>query len=92
MGKIAIESSLTPIRDYLVQRGYQVENVNPGTSSNVNLSGYDAFILTGTSSNFMGDQKTYTKAAVINASGMSPEDVYNALKKQEKNPARNLKL
>ena len=92
MGKIAIESSLTPIRDYLVRRGYQVENVNPGASSNVNLNLYDAFILTGMSSNFMGDQKTQTKAAVIDASGMTPEDVYNALKQRVTAPDRNLKL
>lgn len=92
MSKIAIEPNLTPIGDYLTNKGYKVEQVNIGAQPAVNLNDYDAFILTGQSSNFLGIEQTETKAAVINASGMTPEDVYNVLKLQEKRPARKLIL
>jgi hypothetical protein len=93
MGKIAIEPNLSPIGDYLAQKGYQVESVNPGTSPGVNLNAYQAIIVTGQHNNFMGIGDTETKAAVIDATGMTPQDVLRALKQQEeKNPSKKLRL
>jgi galactitol-specific phosphotransferase system IIB component len=92
MGKIAIEPGLTPVQDYLKNQGYEVESVNLGRSNSVNLNSYDAFIITGQSSNFMGDEKTQTSAAVINATGMTPEDVLKALRQQTNHSMRDFRL
>jgi hypothetical protein len=92
MGKIAIEPNLTPIKEYLTRQGYQVESVNFNTQPPVNLNGYDAFVVTGLNNDFLGVEKTETRAAVINAAGMSPEDVAKALKQQTGRAARDLRL
>lgn len=92
MGKIAIEPNLTPIKEYLTRQGYQVESVSLGASPGVNLDAYQAFIVTGQSNNFMGVQETQTRAAVIDATGMTPDDVLRALRQQGAQPAKNLKL
>lgn len=76
--KIAIEPNLTPIKEYLSEKGYCVENIDygQGTMSNKN---YDAFIVAGVETNFMGIQDTSTKAVVINAEGLTAEQVYQQL-------------
>jgi len=82
-GKIAVESSLTPVKDYLSRKGYQVECLDTGKKSSGNLQGYDAIVVSGMSTDLLGMENTKTKAVVINADGLSPEDVSKEL---ESNP------
>ncbi len=77
--KIAIEPNLTPIKDYLTEKGYQVENINFGQGTSNQSTDYDAFVVTGLDRNFLGDSSTYTKAPVIDASGLTPQQVYQEL-------------
>jgi galactitol-specific phosphotransferase system IIB component len=77
--KVAIEPALDPIKDYLSQRGYQVESVNFGEIPASQAGKFDAIIVTGMNSNFLGMGDTSTKAVVIEATGMSPEQVYHEL-------------
>jgi hypothetical protein len=77
MKKIAIDPSLSNIKEYLIKQGYIVENVNMNNISN--LGSYDAYIVSGLSENYLGIQDTSTKAPVIRASGMTPEDILNQL-------------
>jgi len=80
-GRIAIEPNLTNVKSYLDQKGYTVESINFGDSSK-NLQGYDAIVVTGQNSNFFGYEDTETKAVVIKADGLTPEQVANALKQR----------
>ncbi|EPR13838.1 YkuS family protein [Ruminiclostridium papyrosolvens] len=75
--KIAIEPNLTPIKDYLTKKGYNVENMDYGQGATKN--NFDAIIVAGVETNIMGIQDTSSKAIVINADGMTEEQVYQEL-------------
>jgi hypothetical protein len=76
-GKIAIEPALTNVKNYLSGEGYTVESMNIGGS--VNLNGYDAVVVTGLNKNLAGIHDTDTKAIVINADGLTPQEVAQEL-------------
>jgi hypothetical protein len=73
--KIAIEPTLTHIKDYLSGMGHQVDSMAPNTQFTKNLQNYDAVVVTGLSKNLLGVEDTETKARVINAEGLTPQDV-----------------
>jgi hypothetical protein len=77
-GKIAIEPALSNVKSYLAQQGYTVESMSE--QSKKDLSNYDAVIVTGLSKDLLGMQDTETKAVVINADGLSAEEVAERLK------------
>jgi hypothetical protein len=81
MHKIAIEPNLTPIKDYLSSKGYSVESINldKQTARAGDAGNYDAYVVTGLNTNFMGIQDRETDALVIDAEGMTPEQIYNQL-------------
>ncbi len=60
------------VKDYLKDEGYDVESMNLNGRSINNLSGYDAIVVTGLNTNFLGTDDTDTKAVVINADGLTP--------------------
>lgn len=76
MRRIAVEDSLKNIQSYLQEKGYTVESIRTNKG---NIDSYDAVIVSGQDSNFLGIQDTSTKASVINAKGLSPEDVHKQL-------------
>lgn len=76
MKRVAIEKDLTNIKDYLKNNGFTVECLE---NARDNLDSYDAIVVTGQNSNFLGMQDTSTKASVINANGLTPEDVCSRL-------------
>ncbi|ACL77754.1 YkuS family protein [Ruminiclostridium cellulolyticum] len=78
--KIAIEPNLTPIKEYLAQKGYSVENIDYGQGATKN--NYDAIIVSGVETNIMGIEDTSSKAIVIDADGMTAEQVYQELQSQ----------
>lgn len=75
-GKIAIEPALGNVKSYLTENGYDVESMTnlTGQSSN-DFGDYDAIVVTGLSKNLLGIQDTETKAVVINADGLTPQEV-----------------
>jgi len=75
---IAVEGSLTDVRDYLQQRGYKVEALGTGN----NLNKYSAIVITGQDSNMMGIEDTYTKAPIIDARGRSAEEIHDQIQKR----------
>lgn len=82
---IAVENNLTPISEYLAEKGYKVENIDFGQGEfTKNLDKYDAVVVTGMNENFLGVHDTVTKAPVINAKGMTKEDVYNEISSRAK--------
>ncbi|EQB89264.1 5,10-methylene-tetrahydrofolate dehydrogenase/methenyl tetrahydrofolate cyclohydrolase [Clostridium punense] len=82
MKKIAVEKGLNPLKSYLHQEGYNVREFD-STKKNAAtvLNKFDAVIVTGANSNFMGIQNADCSATVINASGLTPMDVKSQLER-----------
>ncbi|QUI24300.1 YkuS family protein [Vallitalea pronyensis] len=76
MKHIAVERELTPIREYLEEKGYDVETFE-GTVEDAweHYSDIEAIVITGMSEDMLGIQDTLSKAIVIDADGMTPEEV-----------------
>jgi hypothetical protein len=77
MKKVAVERSLGNVRNYLQGQGFTVTDLEP---NNKNYQNCDAIIVSGQDSNFLGMEDAMTKAPVINAEGMTVEDIYKQLK------------
>jgi hypothetical protein len=74
MARVAVERSLTQIRKMLRDNGYDV--VDLGNWQNM----VDAIVITGQDVNVLNDQsKTISGAPVINAAGMTPQEVFHAV-------------
>jgi len=80
MQRIAIEENLTPIKNFLSDKGFNVESISINQKYTEQMRNYDALIIAGSNRNFLGISDTNTKAVVIDANGMSPEQVYNELR------------
>lgn len=81
MARIAIEQALTPIQEYLSQRGYQVEVLDSSKIQNESQSNYSAVVISGSDENVMGIQQIAQNCPVINAEGLTPEEVYERLQR-----------
>lgn len=77
MKKIAVEPALQNVRNYLEENGYRTETLEPG---NKNLDEYDAIVVTGMDTNFLGMQDSQTKKSVISAQGRTPEEILKEIK------------
>ncbi|MBM7614845.1 YkuS family protein [Alkaliphilus hydrothermalis] len=73
--KVAVDHSLADVRDYLQQKGFQVESLNNAK----NLDRLDAVVVTGQDSNVLGIENATTKTPVITARGLSAEAVYDQI-------------
>jgi hypothetical protein len=76
---IGIEENLTPVKEYLADKGYSVESVDISKEFTNKMEKYDALVVRGMNNNFLGINDTNTKAVVIDAKGMTAEQVYNEL-------------
>ncbi len=77
---VAVEPDLTPIKDFLTDKGYKVESINADDNSFKSADKYDAFVVNGLDANSLGFYDTSTRAIVIYADGLTPEQVYHELK------------
>lgn len=76
MKNIAIQKDLTPIKNYLSEKGYNVQEFEGNTENAVNqFRDADAIVVTGMNQNVLGIENTSTKASIIDANGMRPEEV-----------------
>ncbi|MDQ0197740.1 YkuS family protein [Neobacillus ginsengisoli] len=71
MAKIGVEQSLTNIQQALREKGYDVVELKHESDA----QNCDCCVVTGLDSNMMGMQDTVTKGAVIDANGMSADEV-----------------
>jgi galactitol-specific phosphotransferase system IIB component len=81
---IAVEHNLTPIKEYLMEKGYQVETIDFSSEYSKNIDKYDALVVTGMNSDFLGVQDTVSKIPVINAKGLTEEEVFNQISSKVK--------
>ncbi|MGM9926791.1 MAG: YkuS family protein [Bacillus sp. (in: firmicutes)] len=71
MKKIGVEQSLTNIQEALQQKGYEVVQLKNESDA----QSCDCCVVTGLDSNVMGIQDATTKASVIEANGLSADEV-----------------
>lgn len=69
-GVIAIEPGLTPFEEALVRGGYQVVRLDQAGTRDV-----DAVVVRGTDTDLTGRQTVRFPGPVIEASGLTPEEV-----------------
>lgn len=74
---VAVENKLKPVREFLAAQGCQIIPVEKVKDTRV-----DAVVLSGADQNLMGMEDIETKAPVINASGLSPQDVWNEIQRR----------
>lgn len=75
--KIAVEDTLTDVKQMLQEQGYTV--VSTKNSSNV-----AAVVVSGMDNNLMNIQDIATKAPVIDASGKSPDEILSRIRRLRK--------
>ncbi|MCT4562731.1 MAG: YkuS family protein [Maledivibacter sp.] len=79
MKRVAVERSLSNVKSYLKEQGYSVESLENNKDK---INSFDAIVVSGQNSNFLGMHDTSTKASVIYAQGLTPEDVHRQLEKR----------
>lgn len=72
---VAVDDDLTPVREALERRGYQVVDTS-------NFRQAHAVVLRGDSENLMGIQNTETSAPVITANGRTPDEVVREIEQK----------
>lgn len=73
--KIAVEDNLTPVRDLLQQKGYEIVSLREVKSA-------DCVVVTGGDDNLMGVQTTLTRAPVIAALGRTAEEIVSLVEQE----------
>jgi len=74
--KIGVERGLSNIADYLKNEGYSVEILDESIEENSHrLRNLDAIVTAGYNSNMLGISDIRTNAPVVNAKGLTPEEV-----------------
>lgn len=71
MPKIGVEQSLTDVQEALKQKGYDVVQL---TNEN-DAKGCDCCVVTGIDNNVMGISNSVTAGSVIEASGMTADQI-----------------
>lgn len=74
---IAVEDNLSPFKEFLEAKGCQVIDVGAAANQKV-----DAVVLSGADENLMNMQDVVVGAPVINAKGLSPEEVWEEISKR----------
>jgi len=75
---VAVDDKLANIRQALEARGYQVAGLDQ------DLQDVSVVVVSGMDDNLAGDQTTMTKARVIEAAGMSAEEVVSEVERSIK--------
>lgn len=71
MAKIGVEQSLTDVQQALQEKGFEVIQLKQEKDAN----GCDCCVVTGQDSNVMGIANTVIKGPVIEASGLTAEQI-----------------
>jgi len=71
MAKVGVEQSLTNVQQALREKGYDVVELKQETDA----KGCECCVVTGLDSNVMGMADTFMKGSVIEANGMSADEV-----------------
>ncbi len=76
---IAVEHNLTPVAELLSEKGYKVESIEFSEEFGKNMDQYDALVVTGMNKDFLGMQDVVSPIPIIDAKGLTAEQVYNQI-------------
>jgi len=83
MKKIAVQQGLSEVKKYLSEEGYTVKEFdNSKKNAGHFLDRYDAVIVTGENQNIMGVEDTISSTPIIDATGMTAEEVKKQIEKE----------
>lgn len=68
MMKVAVDKSLQNVKKALKENGFQVTDVTDNVSA-------DAYVVSGMQTNMLNMQESQTKAPVIDANGLTTEEI-----------------
>lgn len=80
MAKIGVEQSLTDVQQELQAKGYDVIQLKQEQDA----AGCDCCVITGQDQNVMGIQDAVTEGSVINAHGMSAQEICQQIEQRVK--------
>ena len=80
--KVAVESQLSNVSEYLEHQGYEVMEFQHNQGISGQLANVDAVVITGMDQNYIGMHDIKTPAPVINASGLSPQQIGEMLEER----------
>lgn len=78
MRRIGVDKVLRPIGEYLKDAGYEVAELD--TIDSEITADFDAIVISGLERDMFGIQDTTTKVPVIDATGMTPDEVLDEVK------------
>lgn len=83
MKKICIEKGLSTVADYLSAEGYSVETLGEDLKSNVSkCNSCDVIVTADYNTNMMGFSDTSTNVPIINASGLTGEEIKDMIEQK----------
>jgi hypothetical protein len=80
--KVAVEADLTTVSDYLEEQGYQIIEFMHSEGNADELQEVDAIITNGMHENLLGMEDTETEAIMIEANGLTPEEIGDRLEQE----------
>lgn len=81
--RVAVEQTLRNVGQFLSEKGYEIASLDPLSESQAELHNVSAVIISGQDENMLGMEDRQTKAPVIDARGMTAENVYQQLQQLE---------
>lgn len=83
MKKIGIEEGLTNVANFLINEGYSVKELSGSMDENLSsLKNFDAIVISGLNTNMFGYSNVKAEALVINAGGLTPQEVKGMIDRQ----------
>ncbi|NLG32841.1 MAG: YkuS family protein [Syntrophomonadaceae bacterium] len=71
---IAVEDNLAPVKEYLIEKGCQVIEIEEAEYNDV-----DVLVISGSDEDIMGMEDILDEVPVISAQGRSPEDIWHTI-------------
>lgn len=85
MKKVAVQKGLSSIKNYLSEEGYTVKEFDNRKKNAGNfLDKYDAVVVTGENQDIMGAADTISSTPIIEANGMTGEEVKDQIEKHNR--------
>lgn len=85
MKNIGVERDLTNVIDYLNGQGYKVQEFDTAQKNAKDfIDGFDAIVISGINENLMGIEDQVAKTSIIDARGLTPQDVKKELDRRIK--------
>jgi hypothetical protein len=81
MKNIGVQKGLSTLVDYLSRQGYSVKELGENVQNDAQNGEFDAIVVADYNNDVFGYSDTLTNAPVINASGLTEEEVKNQLER-----------